>query len=149
MFKPGDKVRLRDDVDNRDYCHSQRYPSNTVGSVGVVTEVTFLLVVGGVPGPMLARRFDLVDGVEKRHGFTANETPEHARIRALESQLISDAEVWRKGLREAEQRACRLSDATGALRTERDELLRENAVLRRRVEQLERRAGSQTGGHTK
>lgn len=38
------------------------------------------------------------------------------------------------------QRANRLADECGALRTERDELLRENAQLRRTIERLERRA---------
>lgn len=39
---------------------------------------------------------------------------------------------------DAEKKASRLADECGALRTERDELLRENAVLRRGIEKLER-----------
>lgn len=42
-------------------------------------------------------------------------------------------------LHAAQQVSNRLSDVCGALKTERDELLRENAVLRRRIEKLERR----------
>ncbi len=46
-----------------------------------------------------------------------------------------------RGLRaDAWQRANELSDQCGALRTENDELLRENAQLRRQVERLERKA---------
>jgi len=42
-------------------------------------------------------------------------------------------------------RASQLADEAGALRTERDELLRENAVLRRKLERLEARRPEMTG----
>lgn len=52
--------------------------------------------------------------------------------------VAASAEYRSKALENAE-RASRLAAERGALRTERDELLRENAVLRRRVERLERK----------
>jgi hypothetical protein len=42
--------------------------------------------------------------------------------------------------RHLQAHADRLGDECGALRTERDELLRENATLRRKIERLERKA---------
>lgn len=53
--------------------------------------------------------------------------------------IAASANYRNKALENAE-RANRLSDECGTLRTERDELLRENAVLRRKVEKLERKA---------
>jgi hypothetical protein len=50
----------------------------------------------------------------------------------------SETDVWKR-IEAAEQRAVRLADEAGDLRNERDELLRDNARLRRRVEKLERR----------
>lgn len=44
--------------------------------------------------------------------------------------------------RKAWERGTRLADEAGALRSERDDLLKENATLRRTVERLERRAKS-------
>lgn len=80
--------------------------------------------------------------IEKRHGTVAGETADQVRIRQLEKQLVDDAAAWRDGLNVASARATRNADAAGALRTERDELLRENAILRRK---LERATGSPTG----
>lgn len=63
------------------------------------------------------------------------------RIAELEQSRDTDyihgKEVWR--LTECARQ--RLSDEAGALRTERDDLLRENAVLRRTIERHERKGG--------
>jgi len=58
----------------------------------------------------------------------------------LISKLTEEQEAWRKGVSESRQRANKLADETGALRSERDDLLRENAVLRRKLEAAERKA---------
>ena len=56
---------------------------------------------------------------------------EHDRAQAL---------IVQTNAREAaEHRASYYSDAAGALRTERDELLRENAILRRKLDRLDRK----------
>lgn len=81
------------------------------------------------------------------HGYRvvtpAPETPEAAPQRpALPEPSLLAAQ--RAVIDDLRQRNNRLSDEAGSLRTERDELLRENAVLRRTIE----RRASQTGSVT-
>ena len=60
------------------------------------------------------------------------------RLQGERAQDQADDITTQNRLADACSRANRLSDECGELRTERDELLRENAVLRRKVEKLER-----------
>lgn len=52
--------------------------------------------------------------------------------------LTPDAAYWKVRAEAANERANRLADECGILRSERDELLKENAVLRRENERLKR-----------
>lgn len=62
-----------------------------------------------------------------------------AELADAAAQAKTTADQFRDAYRSEAIRANRLSDECGALRTERDELLRENAVLRRKCERLERK----------
>lgn len=63
-------------------------------------------------------------------------TAEQSLARADDWERLAHSE--REGRMYSQDRANRLSDECGTLRAELDELLRENAVLRRKVEKLER-----------
>lgn len=71
-------------------------------------------------------------------GQTADLEAARKRIAELEDQN-GHLTGWREAAIKVQERANRLSDEAGALRTERDELLRENAVLRRSLERAERK----------
>jgi hypothetical protein len=61
------------------------------------------------------------------------------RLDATPRWIVGSPDVDLEHLKAERERASRLSDECGALRTERDELLRENAQWRRKYEQLERK----------
>jgi hypothetical protein len=73
---------------------------------------------------------------EHRKGMRDATQPAHPPEWQHQLERANKLDVALKAERD---RASRLSDECGALRTERDELLRENAQWRRKYEQLERK----------
>lgn len=75
-------------------------------------------------------------------GYIVNRSLAEPVLPALDAPGPDEPSVcWWRGEETDQQRANRLADEAGALRSERDELLRENATLRRQIERLERKRG--------
>jgi F0F1-type ATP synthase membrane subunit b/b' len=64
-----------------------------------------------------------------------------AELEASVEEQAALADKWRTLAKRADSYVSDANDAAGTLRTERDDLLRENAVLRRKLEADERKAG--------
>lgn len=100
------------------------------------------------PGVSLADAVKDLEALQKDMAYDPHAACRDRLWRAAEmiqqerAQRITFEDAMKRACRqahEADVRACRLSDECGKLKTENTELLRENAVLRREVERLERR----------
>lgn len=131
MFKVGDQVVCVNDETVKDFV--------TKGSIYTIARIDSS---GGVAlvGVSHAGFFD--------HRFLPAESQDGVQLSkpALTPPVVDPPVVdWESKYRETYKRLSVISDSCGTLATERDELLRENAILRRK---LERATRLPTGSHT-